>query len=168
MAGPERGGASRRHDRRVRRHRRQFRRHAGHPAAVRRGRCSCPSSEGTGEGVTRPEQRTRSDSTGATPGVTDDFVFTFSFETYADAARRGMMRPPDRIVMSLMRSPHVDRLLVANPFRWAPRVLASPVVDRDVPSPASARIRLHKPVRLRRSDRLDPADVADEYADYDA
>ena len=73
--------------------------------------------------MTGAEQRTRSFSADATPSASDDFVFTFSFETYADAARRGMMRPPDRIVMSLMGSPQVDRLLVANPFRWMPRVV---------------------------------------------
>jgi teichuronic acid biosynthesis glycosyltransferase TuaH len=112
--------------------------------------------------------RTRSNPAEATPRAEDDFVFTFSFETFADAARRGMMRPPDRIVMSLMRSPHVNRLLVANPYRWMPRVLAAPLIDRDVPFPASDRFQLHSPSRLRRSDRLDPAAVAQEYAQYDA
>ena len=65
-----------------------------------------------------------------------DFVFTFSYETYSDAVRRGMMRPPDRILSSLMRSPEVRRLLVANPFRWMPRVAATPFLDRDVRFPA--------------------------------
>lgn len=98
----------------------------------------------------------------------DDFVFTFSFETYADAARRGMMRPPDRIVSSLMRSPHVGRMLVANPFRWLPRVVVSPVLDRDARFPSSDRVWLHSPTRGRRADRLDPVEVAAEYAAYGA
>ncbi|QKJ20291.1 glycosyltransferase [Microbacterium hominis] len=113
------------------------------------------------------EPRVRPDEAAITPGAVDDVVFTFSFETYADAARRGMMRPPDRIVMSLMRSDKVGRMLVANPFRWMPRVLVSPLLDRDVRFPASERVWLHSPVRLRRTDRLEPAQVAREYADYD-
>ena len=33
--------------------------------------------------------------------MTRDVVFTFSYETYADAAARGMMRPPDRILQTV-------------------------------------------------------------------
>ncbi|MGC5225263.1 glycosyltransferase [Micromonospora sp. DT81.3] len=100
--------------------------------------------------------------------TTDDVVFTFSFETFADAARRGMMRPPDRILLSLVNSAEVRRLLVANPYRWLPRVVASPLMDRDVTFPGSSRVWLHSPTRWRRSDRLDPGAAAAEYAEYDA
>lgn len=96
-----------------------------------------------------------------------DFVFTFSYETYSDAVRRGMMRPPDRILASLMASPEVRRLLVANPFRWAPRVAATPVLDRDVRFPSSERMSLHRPVRLRRDDPTDVSRLGTEYALYD-
>jgi teichuronic acid biosynthesis glycosyltransferase TuaH len=96
-----------------------------------------------------------------------DFVFTFSYETYSDAVRRGMMRPPDRILASLMASPEVRRLLVANPFRWAPRVAATPVLDRDVRFPSSERMSLHRPVRLRRDDPIDVSRLGTEYALYD-
>lgn len=113
------------------------------------------------------EQRPRPHSSPASGSARDDVVFTFSFETFADAVRRGMMRPPDRIVMSLMNSPHVDRLLVANPYRWTPRVLASVLLDRDARFPASDRMWLHSPMRMRRFDRLDPHDVRREYEDYD-
>ncbi len=34
-----------------------------------------------------------------------DFVFTFSYESYVDARKRGMMRPPDRLVATLMAVP---------------------------------------------------------------
>ncbi|MFD4422593.1 glycosyltransferase [Agromyces sp. NPDC058484] len=105
--------------------------------------------------------------TGATARSTADFVFTFSYETYTDAVRRGMMRPPDRILSSLMHSTAVRRLLVANPFRWAPRVAATPLLDRDVRFPESSRMSLHHPVRLRRDDPTDVADLAEEYARYD-
>lgn len=118
--------------------------------------------------MTEAESRIGRAAVGSTAEGTDDFVFTFSFETYADAVRRGMMRPPDRIVSSLMRSSHVGRMVVANPFRWLPRVAMSPMLDRDARFPASDRIWLHSPARRRRSDRLDPAEVAAEYAVYDA
>ncbi|SFR72373.1 Glycosyl transferases group 1 [Agromyces sp. CF514] len=100
-------------------------------------------------------------------GEPTDFVFTFSYETYSDAVRRGMMRPPDRILSSLIRSPEVRRLLVADPFRWLPRVAASPVLDRDVRFPADDRVAYHRPTRLRRDDPVDLAGVAIEYARYD-
>lgn len=103
---------------------------------------------------------------GGTP-VPSDFVFTFSYETYSDAVRRGMMRPPDRILSSLMRSPEVRRLLVADPFRWVPRVAASPILDRDVRFPADERVSYHRPARLRREDPVDVDGVATEYARYD-
>lgn len=96
-----------------------------------------------------------------------DFVFTFSYETYSDAVRRGMMRPPDRILSSLMRSPEVRRLLVANPFRWLPRVAATPLLDRDVTFPSSPRMSLHRPVRMRRDDPTELAEIAAEYRSYD-
>ena len=93
--------------------------------------------------MTEADSRIHRTTAGGTAEGTDDFVFTFSFETYADAVRRGMMRPPDRIVASLMRSPSVGRMVVANPFRWLPRVTMSPVLDRDARFPASDRIWLH-------------------------
>jgi glycosyltransferase involved in cell wall biosynthesis len=96
-----------------------------------------------------------------------DFVFTFSYETYSDAVRRGMMRPPDRILASLMRSPEVRRLLVANPYRWFPRIAATPLLDRDAPFPASGRMSLHRPTRVRRDDPTDVAAVAAAYRAYD-
>jgi teichuronic acid biosynthesis glycosyltransferase TuaH len=96
-----------------------------------------------------------------------DFVFTFSYETYSDAVRRGMMRPPDRILASLMRSAEVHRLLVADPFRWLPRVAATPLLDRDVHFPSSERMSLHRPARLRRDDPTDVSRIATEYGLYD-
>ena len=105
--------------------------------------------------------------TGASSRTAADFVFTFSYETYSDAVRRGMMRPPDRILSSLMRSSEVRRLLVANPFRWGPRVAATPFLDRDVRFPESARMSLHRPTRMRRDDPTDISGVMAEYGRYD-
>ncbi|WP_165350406.1 hypothetical protein [Xylanimonas protaetiae] len=96
-----------------------------------------------------------------------DVVFTFSYETYDDAARRGMMRPPDRLLATLLRSDRVRRLLVANPWRSAPTLAARRLLRRDVPFPATAHARLHRPARLRRADPVDVAALAEQYVAYD-
>ena len=51
---------------------------------------------------------------------TTDVVFTFTFETFADAVHRGMHRPPDRLLTELLRNPRVGKVLVANPYRSGP------------------------------------------------
>ncbi|MBT2498940.1 glycosyltransferase [Agromyces sp. ISL-38] len=117
--------------------------------------------------IERSGPRASSVGPGSSSTNTADFVFTFSYETYSDAVRRGMMRPPDRILASLMRSPEVRRLLVANPFRWFPRVAATPLLDRDVRFPPGERMSLHHPARLRRDDPTDLPAVAAEYTVYD-
>jgi len=96
-----------------------------------------------------------------------DVVFTFSYETYADAVSRGMMRPPDRILQSLMASPDVDGLLVANPFRSLPSVIARSVHRADPQLPPGPRRRLVTPRRLRRADPLSVPGVVRAYRRYD-
>ncbi|MDW3219314.1 MAG: glycosyltransferase [Acidimicrobiales bacterium] len=49
-----------------------------------------------------------------------DVVFTFSTETLADAAARGLVRPPERMLQTLVRSDRVDRVLVVDAPRWVP------------------------------------------------
>ena len=93
-------------------------------------------------------------------------MFTFSFETYADAVERGMMRPPDQILSTLMRSDRVSGLLVANPFRWAPSSFARTVLGGGPSLPAAPRRALHTPVRLRRVDPVDVAGIRSEYQKY--
>ncbi|MBF4461293.1 MULTISPECIES: hypothetical protein [unclassified Rathayibacter] len=100
-------------------------------------------------------------------GVVRDVIFTFSYETYTDAARRGMMRPPDRILTSLMESPQVGRLIVANPYRFLPTSVVRSVLGREVEFPATPRRVLHTPLRLRRSDPTDVAGLEAEYRAYD-
>ncbi|QEO10264.1 glycosyltransferase [Protaetiibacter larvae] len=87
-----------------------------------------------------------------------DVVFTFSYETWDDAVRRGMMRPPDRLASALIAAPEVRRLIVANPFRWLPTLLARRLARRDSSFPGDRRARLVQPWRLR--DRRDPVDLA--------
>ncbi|MCJ1702510.1 MULTISPECIES: hypothetical protein [unclassified Rathayibacter] len=114
--------------------------------------------------------RTAPDRTAPEPtadGVVRDVVFTFSYETYTDAARRGMMRPPDRILHSLMESPQVGRLIVANPFRFLPTTLVRGALGREVEFPSTPQRVLHTPLRLRRSDPTDIAGLEKEYRAYD-
>ena len=98
-----------------------------------------------------------------------DVVFTFSFDTWGDAVYRGMNRPPDRLVSTLLQHPDVERLVVANPFRSAPvRALRTVLRLGEAPFPTDERHRLHTPLRLRRSDPTDVAHLRHTYARYDA
>ncbi len=96
-----------------------------------------------------------------------DVVFTFSYETYADAVHRGMMRPPDRILQTLMTSDAVDGLLVANPYRSVLSVLGRRLRRDDPVFPAAPRRRLVTPTRLRRADPPGKS-IVRTYRRYDA
>ena len=93
-----------------------------------------------------------------------DYIFTFSSEAYADASRRGMMRPPDRLLSTLIARPEVRQLLVANPYRswttaWARTVLDFPHRFR------STRTRhVVSPLRLARADPVDVPGIERVYA----
>lgn len=96
-----------------------------------------------------------------------DVIFTFSYETWSDARWRGMMRPPDRILNTLMTSEEVGRLLVANPWRWWPTALARAMIGFTRPFPRNERQRLHSPLRSRRADPTDPIGLESVYSEYD-
>ncbi|SFR88420.1 Glycosyltransferase involved in cell wall bisynthesis [Microbacterium sp. cf046] len=95
-----------------------------------------------------------------------DHVFTFSYETYADALQRGMMRPPDRILQTLMTSPRVGRLLVANPYRSFVSEAARRVRGRGGISP-TAPPHIVQPVRLARADARSRRSLVEAYRRYD-
>lgn len=95
-----------------------------------------------------------------------DVVFTFSYETYADAAARGMMRPPDRILQTLMSSDEVGNLLVANPFRSLASVAARGIRPAES-FPARADRRLITPTRLARRDPVSVPAIVRTYRSYD-
>ena len=102
-----------------------------------------------------------------TAGPPLDHVFTFSYETYADAVQRGMMRPPDRILQTLMSSPRVGRLLVANPYRSFVSEAARRVRGRDdgiAPTPQRALVQ---PMRLARADARSRRSLVEGYRRYD-
>jgi glycosyltransferase involved in cell wall biosynthesis len=95
-----------------------------------------------------------------------DVLFTFSYETWTDARQRGMMRPPDRILATLLASPEVRRLLVANPWRSAPTALARRLLQRDAHFPSDDARRLTSPLRVRRNDPIDSRAIARSYGGY--
>lgn len=105
---------------------------------------------------------------GAGETTARDTVFTFSFETYTDAVARGMMRPPDRILSTLLASPRVDRLLVANPSRWLPTHAARTVLRRNAAFPTTEKHALHTPLRLRKADATGADDARVAYRAYGA
>lgn len=96
-----------------------------------------------------------------------DHVFTFSYETYADAVARGMMRPPDRLLQTLMSSPRVGRLLVANPYRSRASLASRSVRHRDAVFPTSTTQTLVQPRRWRRNDATDLRALVAGYRRYD-
>lgn len=96
-----------------------------------------------------------------------DCVFTFSYETYDDAVRREMMRPPDRILQTLMGSAEIGRLMVANPYRSLMGLAARELRRGQTPTMADPAMTLHQPVRLKRSDATAPGDTIEDYRRYD-
>ena len=96
-----------------------------------------------------------------------DFVFTFSYESLIDARKRGMMRPPDRLVAALMDSPDVRRLLVADPYRsWLTSWLRS-VVDYRHRQHDTEKVRHVSPLRFARADPVEIAAVEQVYRSYE-
>lgn len=95
-----------------------------------------------------------------------DFVFTFSYESLTDARKRGMARPPDRLVSTLMTGSQVRRLLIADPYRswttnWAREIIDFRYRPRD-----TARIRHVSPMRRARADPTDVDEIRAAYAKY--
>ncbi|MCZ2803686.1 glycosyltransferase [Modestobacter sp. VKM Ac-2983] len=104
----------------------------------------------------------------AVAGEAEDFVFTFAFDTWGDAVARGMSRPPERLVTTMMGHPRVRRLLVTNPLRSAPvRALRTVLRFGEPPFPASDRHTLLTPLRLRREDPTDVPRLVATYRHYD-
>lgn len=100
------------------------------------------------------------------PAPGHEVVFTFSYETWDDAVRRGMMRPPDRLAAALLADPEVRDVVIANPFRWLPGVVARRVLGRDAAFPSAEGRRLVQPWRLDRQDPVDLRAVETRYRAY--
>lgn len=95
-----------------------------------------------------------------------DFIFTFSVETWTDAQRRGMVRPPDRLVSALLASDRVRRLIVANPYRSLPIAMLRGLQSRRPQLEFGPSRRLVRPYRLRRSDPVTEDGLRRAYRAY--
>ncbi len=100
-------------------------------------------------------------------GSPRDFVFTFSYESYADALKRGMMRPPDRVVSMLINSPNVRRLLIADPYRPWTTAWARDLLNLPHRPPAVEKVRHVRPLRARRTDPRDLDGIERVYKSYE-
>jgi glycosyltransferase involved in cell wall biosynthesis len=98
-----------------------------------------------------------------------DVVFTFYDETWTNAQRREMYMAGDRLVETLVDSPAVRSLVVANPYRSAPiRVARRLAGQRPAPFPGDPRRMLVAPSRLRRRDPTSVRGLERVYAAYDS
>lgn len=96
-----------------------------------------------------------------------DYVFTFSYETYADASRRGMMRPPERLLNTLLASPRAHTVLAANPYRtWLTAWLRA-AFDAPHRFRPTDRARAVGPIRTARADPTDLEALAVTYRRYE-
>lgn len=88
------------------------------------------------------------------PSAGAEVVFTFSYMSWQAAAARGWFMPEDRLARALVDHERVGRLLVCDLMRSLPAKLARDAVMRvrggSHPFPASERVRLARPVRMRR------------------
>jgi hypothetical protein len=104
----------------------------------------------------------------ARPGGGRDVVFTFYGETWTDAQGRATYMAGDRLLVTLLDSPAVGKLVVANPYRSAPIRLARHLAgQRSAPFPDDARRMLVEPRRLRRHDPTSIRALERVYAAYD-
>ena len=100
-------------------------------------------------------------------GAPRDYVFTFSYESFADARLRGMMRPPDRLVSTLMDSAEVRRLLIADPYRPWPTARFRDLVNLAHRPRESDKVRHVRPLRAQRTDPHDVEPIERVYRRYE-
>jgi teichuronic acid biosynthesis glycosyltransferase TuaH len=97
-----------------------------------------------------------------------DVVFTFYGETWTDAQRRNMYMAGDRLVETLLSSPAVRSLVVANPYRsaatqWARRIAG----HHPAAFPHAPDRMLVEPRRVRRRDPISVRALERACAAYD-
>lgn len=98
--------------------------------------------------------------------MTTDAVFTFDEITWDAAQRRGMCFPTDRVALALAADRRVGRLLICNQPRSAPVKLVKDTLRRPAAFPATDRVHLYEPLRLRRRDPVSLAGLERSYARY--
>jgi teichuronic acid biosynthesis glycosyltransferase TuaH len=110
--------------------------------------------------VVLPRPTTTRGGFGAKPARADtriergrDVVFTFYGETWTDAQRRAMYMAGDRLLETLLTTPAVRSLVVANPYRSAPIQWARRLAgQRRLRFPEGPDRVLIEPRRMRRGD----------------
>jgi teichuronic acid biosynthesis glycosyltransferase TuaH len=88
-----------------------------------------------------------------------EVVFAFFDTTWSGAVNRDFVMPEDRLAAALLDHPDVPRALVCSPYRsiaGRTRAALGRGHTPEAPFPASADRRHHEPLRLRRSDPVDP------------
>jgi len=95
-----------------------------------------------------------------------DAVFTFDEITWDAAQRRGMCFPTDRVALALAADRRVERLLICNQPRSAPVKLVKDRLRPPAPFPATERVHLYEPLRLRRRDPVSLPGLERSYARY--
>jgi glycosyltransferase involved in cell wall biosynthesis len=86
-----------------------------------------------------------------------DVVFAFFGTAWSGAANRDFVMPEDRLAATLLEHPDVPRVLVCSPYRSvAGRTRAAIRRGHEARFPASADRWHYEPLRLRRSDPVDP------------
>ena len=93
-----------------------------------------------------------------------DVVFAFFGIDWSTAFERELVMPEDRLAAALAGHPGIGQLLVCDPYRSVAGRAASALRRRPrAPFPESATHQLHRPLRLRRSDPVDPARAIARY-----
>jgi glycosyltransferase involved in cell wall biosynthesis len=86
-----------------------------------------------------------------------EVVFAFFETSWSGAANRDFVMPEDRLAAALLEHPDEPRVLVCSPYRSvAGRTRAALRRGHEARFPGSADQRHHEPLRLRRSDPVDP------------
>lgn len=96
-----------------------------------------------------------------------DVVFTFWAETWADAVKREIFSP-DRLAQTLLSHERVNRLLVANPYRSAPRFIARRLLQSNIAAfPTGETAAMTTPLRLSQKDGIGEKALRKTYEAYD-
>jgi glycosyltransferase involved in cell wall biosynthesis len=96
----------------------------------------------------------------------DDAIFTYDEITWDAAQRRGMCFTTDRVALAMSEDPRVGRLLICDQPRSAPIKFAKDALRRSAPFPASDRVHLYQPLRLRRRDPVSRPGLERFYSGY--
>jgi teichuronic acid biosynthesis glycosyltransferase TuaH len=104
------------------------------------------------------------------PAGPRDVVFVFLIEnTLADACRREFAFVPDQTLLALARAEdRIGRIIVADPWRWAPLVALRSLRARGSGNVVGDRVTLVRPWRLRRRDPTTVPALQRSYRRYDS